>query len=206
LAFDLYRSCLEDEEEAVVFLSSIISKKAKKNIRKEIEEDPTLWWARHLGLLGMNIRNALRRAGFDYNYPTLVGIWSSWLWKAVFLPEEEIILTDSVKERIQRYKTRLEEEREIRKEYERKRKDERVVREYLRLNLKDPIDFLQLFGFPTCLLFAGFTVMILGFMEDIPFGAFVIGGSFILPGGIWAAWKYAKWKYIMWKHKKSTHF
>lgn len=92
-----------DEEQAIIFLAKVISKKAKVQIKKEIEANPRLE-GMTLIPLGLKTRNALRGGGFFYLPETMDLIWVSWLRKAVYLPENKVILTDSIKERIKKYR------------------------------------------------------------------------------------------------------
>ena len=92
-----------DEEQAVIFLARIIPKKAKVQIKNEIEVNPRLEGVKFISL-GLQTRNALRAGGFFYLFETMELIWDSWLRKAVYLPENKIILTDSIKERIKKYR------------------------------------------------------------------------------------------------------
>lgn len=105
----LQRDADRDREEEIVFLASIIPKKNKKWIRAEIEASKD-FEARHF-LLGMNIRNALRSGGFSHFHQTLEAIWFSRLKGAVNLPEENIVLTDSLRERIRKYRSARAHER-----------------------------------------------------------------------------------------------
>ena len=91
-----------DAREAIVFLANIIPEDAKGQIRRQIEEDHEFSGKQHM-FLGMKVRNALRAGGFFYSPHTMDLIWFSWLKKAVFLTESEIIMTNSIKERINRY-------------------------------------------------------------------------------------------------------
>lgn len=95
-----------DQEEAVVFLAKIISRKEKKRIRMSIAKDPEFAVKQHM-FFGMNVRNALRAGGFFYDPITMDVIWFDWLKRAVCLPEDKIILTDSIKERIKKYRASI---------------------------------------------------------------------------------------------------
>jgi hypothetical protein len=95
-----------DEEEAIVFLASIVPKKDKIRIRKEIESNPDFAAKQHMSI-GMTTRNALRVGGFYYMPHTMDFIWFSWLKKAVNLPEDNIVVTDSVKGRIKKYRASI---------------------------------------------------------------------------------------------------
>lgn len=96
-----------DQEGAVMFLAKIIPKEDKERIRRNIEKDPDFATKQHM-FLGMKVRNALRTAGFFYDPYTMDGIWFSWLHKAVCLAEDQIVVTDSVKERIEKYQASIE--------------------------------------------------------------------------------------------------
>lgn len=91
-----------DEEEAILFLASIVPEESRKKIQNEIEND-TRFAAKHHFSLGLTVRNTLRTGGFQYTPNTLDTIWPSWLKKAVNLPKDTIILTDSIKARIKKY-------------------------------------------------------------------------------------------------------
>lgn len=108
--FSYFKSELErahaDEEEAVVFLANIIPKKDKERIRKAIEKDPEFRVKQHL-FLGMRARNALRTGGFFYTPEVMDGIWFDWLKKAVCLPKKETILTDSLRDRIKKFRASI---------------------------------------------------------------------------------------------------
>jgi hypothetical protein len=204
LAIHSYRSHPEDEE-VTTLLASIIPKKDKKRIRTVVEENPTLWWAKHHHFLGMNVRNTLRRAGFDFSDITMDNMWPFWVENAIYLSEDRLVLTDSIKRRIDRWKARLKEEEKARKERDRRSRHERKVEEYLTTDLKNPLDFLMLFIFPISFMFAGFVVIIMG--TNDPFAsrpALIVASSFILPSVVWAVWKYTRWKYISWKYKNSV--
>jgi hypothetical protein len=95
-----------DEEEAIAFLASIIPQKDKIRIRKEIESNPDFAAKQHM-FLGMTTRNALRVGGFHYMPYTMDVIWFSWLKKAVNLPEDNIVVTDSVRGRIKKYRASI---------------------------------------------------------------------------------------------------
>ena len=92
-----------DQEEAIMFLAKIIPKEDKERIRRNIENDPDFVGKQHM-FLGMKVRNALRNSGFFYNPHMMDGIWFPWLKEAVCLPEDKIILTDSIKRRIEKFK------------------------------------------------------------------------------------------------------
>ena len=85
----------------------------KNRIRLEIKNDPKFVDKHHLLGLGTRVRNALRMGGFFYNPHTMDGIWFGWLKEAVCLPEDKIILTDSMKERIERYNASLDKARKL---------------------------------------------------------------------------------------------
>ncbi len=93
-----------DCKEAIVFLAAIISKEDRQRIRLMIGSAPEFRAREHLSL-GMKTRNVLRWGGFFYNPHLMDYIWFPWLKKAVDLPENEIALTDSIKERIKSYET-----------------------------------------------------------------------------------------------------
>jgi hypothetical protein len=92
-----------DEAEAIVFLASIIPMRSRAKIRAEIHN------SRPAGmndfLFGTRVRNLLRMGGFQYRLDVMESIWFSWLKKAVNLPEDMIVLTDSTRERIRKYKS-----------------------------------------------------------------------------------------------------
>lgn len=94
-----------DKEEAIVFLASIISMRNKKRIQAEIKNDKD-FEVKHHSFLGMKVRNALRAGDFSYLPETLDFVWFSRLKKAVNLPEDKIILTNTIKERIRKYRAR----------------------------------------------------------------------------------------------------
>lgn len=92
-----------DQEEAIVYLAKIIPKEDKEQIQRNIENDPDFAAKQHTSL-GMKVRNALRAGGFFYDPHTMDFIWPDWLRKAVCLPEDKIVLTDSIRKRIKRYR------------------------------------------------------------------------------------------------------
>jgi len=102
---DLQRTAV-DKEEAIIFLASIIPLKDRKRIQTEIEHDNDFDRKHHFSF-GMNIRNALRTGGFFYLPETMDIIWFSWLKEAVNLPENRIILTDSIRKRIKKYRASI---------------------------------------------------------------------------------------------------
>jgi hypothetical protein len=106
------RSINPDREEAVLFLANVIAKKERDLIRLQMDVDPNTARAsmQHM-FLGMNVRNALRGAGFFYDPFTMDYIWYDWLKDAVSLPEEKVVLTDDIKMRIDKYKELMKKER-----------------------------------------------------------------------------------------------
>jgi hypothetical protein len=94
-----------DREEAVLFLANIIAKKDRDLIRAKMDNGSRVARARleHM-FLGMNIRNALRGAGFSYDLHTMECIWYDWLKEAVSLPDEKVVLTDNIKMRKKRFR------------------------------------------------------------------------------------------------------
>ena len=92
-----------DEKEAIVYLAKIIPEEAKKQIKRNIYDDPDFAVRQHM-FLGMRVRNALRVAGFSYGSQVMDRMWFRWLEKAVNLPEDKIMLTDSLKRRMERYR------------------------------------------------------------------------------------------------------
>lgn len=89
-----------DQKEAIVFLAKIIPKEDKERIRRKLEKHPDLLPM----FLGMKVLNALRIGGFFYGPHTMDFIWFGWLKEAVSLPEDRIILTDSVRRRIKEFR------------------------------------------------------------------------------------------------------
>lgn len=98
-----------DREEAVLFLANLIEMKDRDLIRSKIESEPDFGAMQHM-FLGMNVRNALRGAGFFYDPHTMDYIWYDWLKEAVSLPEEKVVLTDNIRRRIRRYREFMEKE------------------------------------------------------------------------------------------------
>jgi hypothetical protein len=94
-----------EREEAIVFLASIIPMRNKKRIQTEIKNDKNFEVKQHF-FLGMRVRNALRAGDFSYLPQTLDFIWFPRLEEAVNLPKDKIILTDSIRERIRKYRAR----------------------------------------------------------------------------------------------------
>lgn len=98
-----------DREEAVLFLANSITKKDRDLIRFKMNGES------HFGvmepmLLGMAVRNLLRGAGFFYDLFTLENVWYDWLKEAVSLPDEKVVLTDSIRVRKSRCKEFMEKE------------------------------------------------------------------------------------------------
>jgi hypothetical protein len=111
-AFNDYMSHVNaDRDEAVLFLANIIAKKDRDLIRSKMDNGSRVARARleHM-FLGMNIRNALRGAGFSYDLHTMECIWYDWLMDAVSLPDEKVVLTDNIKMRKSRYREFMEKE------------------------------------------------------------------------------------------------
>ena len=111
-AFNDYMSHVNaDRDEAVLFLANIIAKKDRDLIRSKMDNGSRVARARleHM-FLGMNIRNALRGAGFSYDLHTMECIWYDWLMDAVSLPEEKVVLTENIRTRISKYKEFMEKE------------------------------------------------------------------------------------------------
>lgn len=96
-----------DRNEAIVFLAAIIPKEDRERIHSEIENDPEFVGKQHM-FLGLKVRNALRMSDFFYSPHLMDYIWFPWLRDAVSLPEEKIILTESIKERITKYQEALD--------------------------------------------------------------------------------------------------
>lgn len=94
-----------DKEDAIMFLASIIPRRNRVRIRAEIKNDKDFEVKQHF-FLGMSVRNALRAGDFFYLPETLDFIWFSMLEEAVNLPKDKIILTDSIRERIRKYRAR----------------------------------------------------------------------------------------------------
>lgn len=53
----------------------------------------------------MKVRNALRTAGFFYSPEVMDAVWFGWLKRAVSLPKKETILTDSLRDKIKKYRS-----------------------------------------------------------------------------------------------------
>ena len=99
-----------DREEAVLFLANIIAEKERDLIRSKMDSGPHFGAMEHM-FLGINIRNALRGAGFFYDAHTMDYIWYYWLKDAVSLPDEKVVLTGNITTRISRYREFMEKER-----------------------------------------------------------------------------------------------
>lgn len=100
---DPHERIKHDLEEAIMFLASIISREDKAKIHAEIANDPD-WEFMHNFSTGMTIRNTLRRGGFFFDPVVNDDAWFKVLREAVCLPEEKIVLTQSIEQRIQKYR------------------------------------------------------------------------------------------------------
>jgi hypothetical protein len=95
-----------DKKEAIIFLASIIPKRNKRHIRTEIEHDRDFDCKHHFSL-GMKVRNVLRAGGFFYLPQTMDVIWFSLLKEAVNLSEDRMVLTDSIRKRIKKFRASI---------------------------------------------------------------------------------------------------
>jgi hypothetical protein len=96
-----------DKQEAIVFLAKIIPTKDKEQIRISIEKDLEFERKQHM-FLGMNVRNALRAGGFSYFQEVMDLIWFRWLKEAVCLTEDKIVLSDTPKERVEKFQASIQ--------------------------------------------------------------------------------------------------
>ena len=96
-----------DKQEAIVFLAKIIPRESKEQIHKSIEKDQDFERKQSL-FLGMKVRNALRAGGFSYSQEVMELIWFGWLKEAVSLTEDNIVLSDTLKERIKQFQASIE--------------------------------------------------------------------------------------------------
>lgn len=99
------RRATADEEDGVAYLAGIISKKAKRRIRFDMENDPHFLPDQHQWL-GRWVRNELRRAGFVYDSVLMDGLWFSWLRMAVTRPKQKIQTSLTVRRKIWKYHVR----------------------------------------------------------------------------------------------------
>lgn len=106
-----------DENEAIAFLATIIPEKSKRQIIEGIKTNEKSL-SLHQMLMGMWVRNALRSGGFCYDLFVMERIWDDWLGKAVTLPGNKIIVTESIRKRIEKYEAWHDSEKREREQKE----------------------------------------------------------------------------------------
>ena len=99
------RRATAEEEDGVAYLAGIISKKAKRRIRLDMENDSDFLPDQHMWL-GRRVRNELRGAGFVYDSVLMDGLWFSWLWIAVTRPRQKIRTSLAIRRKIWKYHVR----------------------------------------------------------------------------------------------------